>query len=146
VSRTPAVLLLMATTAGCATWPFAGAGTALLSRADHQAREGTWEDAVATYDEYLARYPDASAAPRALETRDTLAAMRVARSELKRLGTEVMQLRAELAQVREDMTRREGDLARTRQELATRQAEADRLRADLERLKQIDLRLERRRP
>jgi hypothetical protein len=44
------------------------------------------------------------------------------------------------------MTRREGDLARTRQELVTRQAEADRLRADLERLKQIDLRLERRRP
>ena len=137
--RAPAVLLLMAATAGCASWPFGSGGVALLSRADHQAREGAWEDAVATYDEYLTRYPDASAAPRALESRDTLASMLMARSELTRL-------RAELAQLRDDLTRREGDLVRTRQELATRQAEADRLRADLERLTQIDLRLERRRP
>ena len=147
MSRAPAVLLLIATTAGCASWPVSsGGGPALLARADHQAREGAWEDAVATYDEYLARFPDAAAAPRALESRDTLAAMLVARSEVARLRAEVMQLRAELAQAREDLTRREGDLVRTRQELATRQAEADRLRADLERLKQIDLRLERRRP
>ena len=146
MNRAPAVLLLMATTAGCATWPLGGAGSALLARADHQAREGAWEDAVATYDEYLARYPDASAAPRALQSRDTLAEMLVARNELTRLRAEVLHLRADLAQAREDLTRREGDLVRTRQELATRQAEADRLRADLERLKQIDLRLERRRP
>jgi TolA-binding protein len=139
------MLLLMAATAGCASWPFSNGGVALLSRADHQTREGAWEDAVATYDEYLARYPDASAAPRALESRDTLASMLIARSELTRLRAEVMQLRAELAQLRDELTRREGDLVRTRQELATRQAEADRLRADLERLKQIDLRLERRR-
>jgi chromosome segregation ATPase len=143
--RAPAVLLLMAATAGCASWPFGSGGVALLSRADHQAREGAWEDAVATYDEYLTRYPDASAAPRDLESRDTLASMLMARSELTRLRAEVMQLRAELAQLRDDLTRREGDLVRTRQELATRQAEADRLRVDLERLKQIDLRLERRR-
>jgi len=110
MSRTPAVLLLMATTAGCASWPFGGGGATLLSRADHQAREGAWEDAVTTYDEYLARYSDTAAAPRALESRDTLAAMLVARSELTRLRAEVMQLRAELAQLREDMTRREGDL------------------------------------
>ena len=146
MSRAPAVLLLMAVTAGCASWPFAGGGVALLSRADHQAREGAWEEAVATYDEYLTRYPDASSAPRALESRDTLASMLVARKELTRLRAEVMQLRADLAQLRDDLNRREGDLVRTRQELATRQAEADRLRADLERLKQIDLRLERRRP
>jgi len=146
VTRAPAVLLLMATTAGCATWPPASAGSTLLARADHQAREGAWEDAVATYDQYLARYPNASAAPRALQSRDMLAEMLVARSELTRLRGEVRQLRAELAQARDDLTRREGDLVRTRQELATRQAEADRLRDDLERLKQIDLRLERRRP
>jgi chromosome segregation ATPase len=153
VSRAPAVLLLMATTAGCASWPVTDGGPALLSRADHQAREGAWQDAVATYDEYLARFPDAAAAPRALESRDSLAAMLIARSELARLRAEVMQLRAEviqlraeLAQARQNLTRREGDLARTRQELATRQAEADRLRVDLERIKQIDLRLERRRP
>jgi chromosome segregation ATPase len=144
--RAPAVLLLVAATAGCATWPLSGAGAALLARADHQAREGAWEDAVATYDEYLKRYPDTSAAPRALQSRDTLAEMLVARNELTRLRAEVKQLRAELAQARDDLSRREGDLARTRQELVTRQAEADRLRADLERLKQIDLRLERRRP
>jgi septal ring factor EnvC (AmiA/AmiB activator) len=144
--RAPAVLLLMAATAGCASWPFGSGGVALLSRADHQARAGALEDAVATYDEYLTRYPDASGAPRALESRDTLASMLMARSELTRLRAEVMQLRAELAQLRDDLTRREGDLVRTRQELATRQAEADRLRADLERLTQIDLRLERRRP
>ena len=146
MNRAPAVLLLMAATAGCATWSLGGPGAALLARADHQAREGAWEDAVATYDEYLTRYPDTSAAPRALQSRDTLAEMLVARGELTRLRAEVTQLRAGLAQAREDQTRREGDLVRTRQELATRQAEADRLRADLERLKQIDLRLERRRP
>ena len=133
-------------TAGCASWPLGSGGVALLSRADHQAREGAWEEAVATYDEYLTRYPDASSAPRALESRDTLASMLVARKELTRLRAEVMQLRTELGQLRDDLNRREGDLVRTRQELATRQAEADRLRADLERLKQIDLRLERRRP
>ena len=146
MSRTPAVLLLMATTAGCASWSMGGAGSALLARADHQARDGAWEEAVASYDEYLARYPDTKAAPRALESRNALAAALIARSEETRLRTEVMQLRAEVAQLREDLTRRESDLARTRQELATRQAEADRLRTDLERLKQIDLRLERRRP
>ena len=146
MNHAPVVLLLMATTAGCATWSLSDAGSTLLARADHQAREGAWEDAVATYDEYLARYPDASGAPRALQSRDTLAEMLVARNELTRLRAEVVQLRAELAHTRQDLTRREGDLVRTRQELATRQAEADRLRADLERLKQIDLRLERRRP
>jgi septal ring factor EnvC (AmiA/AmiB activator) len=153
MSRAPAVLLLMVAIAGCASWPFGSGGVALLSRADHQAREGAWEEAVVTYDEYLTRYPDAASAPRALESRDTLASMLMARKELTRLRAEVTQLRAEvtqlraeLAQVRDDLNRREGDLVRTRQELATRQAEADRLRADLERLTQIDLRLERRRP
>jgi hypothetical protein len=40
--------------------------------------------------------------------------------------------------LREDLARRDSDLVRVRQE-------ADRLRTDLERLKQIDLKLERRR-
>ena len=70
MNHAPVVLLLMATTAGCATWSLSDAGSTLLARADHQAREGAWEDAVATYDEYLARYPDASGAPRALQSRE----------------------------------------------------------------------------
>jgi hypothetical protein len=122
-------MLLVATTlSGCAVWQF-GQGAALLSEADRLAREGDWPGAVSSYDDYLTRYPQSWAAPRALESRDTLAATLTARAELARLRQEVMRLRDELA-------RRESDLVRVRQD-------ADRLRADLERLKQIDLRLER---
>jgi hypothetical protein len=121
-------LLLAAAVAGCAGWPF-GVGPVRLAEADRLAREGDWRAAVAAYDDYLARYPDAWEAPRALESRDTLAAMLTARAELARLRQEVVRLRDELA-------RREQDLTRVRQE-------ADRLRSDLERLKQIDMQLER---
>jgi hypothetical protein len=126
--RLLAVLVLALAVSGCAAWPF-GRGVSRLAEADRLARAGDWPAAVAAYDDYLARYPDAWAAPRALESRDTLASMLTARAELVRLRVEVIRLRDELA-------RRESDLTRVRQE-------ADRLRADLERLKQIDLRLER---
>jgi hypothetical protein len=126
--RLLAVLALALVVSGCASWPF-GRGASRLAEADRLARAGEWPAAVAAYDDYLARYPDAWAAPRALESRDTLASMLTARAELARLRVEVIRLRDELG-------RRESDLTRVRQE-------ADRLRSDLERLKQIDLRLER---
>ena len=119
--RVLAAVLLAVSLAGCASLPFTR-GATLLADADRLAREGDWPGAVAAYDQYLARYPNAWAAPRALESRDTLAAMLAARAEVTRLRQEVARLRDELA-------RREVDLAR--------------LRSDLERLKQIDLRLER---
>src|SRR6185369_2023187 len=157
-------LLLLLSIAGCISLPILGP-TLLLVRADRQAREGAWEEAVASYDEYLSRFPADSAAPRVLESRDTLAAMLTARAELSRRREEVVRLRDELgsleaegmrlredgtrlraegSQLREELTRRADDLARARQELAARQAEAERLKADIERLKQIDLKLERR--
>lgn len=126
--RALAALALAAACTGCAAWPFGPAAT-LLSEADRSAREGDFPRAVAKYDEYLTRYPDAWGAPRARESRDTLAATLTARAEAARLRQEVTRLR-------EDLARREMDLVRVRQE-------ADRLRSDLERLKQIDLRLER---
>jgi hypothetical protein len=179
-------ILLLLTTTGCVSVPIIGPAL-LLARADRQAREGAWEDAVASYDDYLARFPDDSAAPRVLESRDTLAAMLSAQTDLARQRDEVARLRAELAtvkdegtrlreggirlraestvlrdevirlrdertqlrdetkQLRRELTRRQDDLARMRQELAVQQAEAERLRADIERLKQIDLKLERKR-
>lgn len=128
--RALAVLLLAAGLGGCAAWPF-GRGADLLADADRRARNGDWPGAVATYDAYLARYPDTWAASRAQESRDTLATTLSARAELARLRQEVARLRDELA-------RREVDLVRV-------QGEAERLRSDLERLKQIDLKLERER-
>ena len=171
-ARWLAVSLLLGTLAGCVSFPILGP-VLLVAQADRQAREGAWAEAVASYDEYLARVPDGSSAPRVRESRDTLAAMLTARGELTRRREEVTRLRNELAGLqdegtrlredgtrlraeatvlREELTLRESDLARTRQELAARQAEAERLRADIERLrvdierlKQIDLKLERRR-
>lgn len=172
MTRWLAVLLLLASTAGCVSLPVLGP-VLLLARADREAREGAWEEAVASYDEYLARFPGDSSAPRVLESRDTLAAMLTAQAELTRRREEVARLRDELTklqdegtrlredgtrlraeatvlraegtQLRAELTRRERDLARTRQELAARQAEAERLRADIERLKEIDLKVERKR-
>ena len=126
--RALGVLLLTAALTGCASWPF-GRGTSIVAEADRMAREGDFAGAVAKYDEYLARYPEGWSAPRAQESRDTLAATLAARGEATRL-------RQEVARLREELARREMDLVRVRQE-------ADRLRTDLERLKQIDLRLER---
>lgn len=188
-TRWLAVALLLTST-GCVSVPVSVPiiGPALLlARADRQAREGAWEDAVASYDDYLTRFPDDGVAPRVLENRDTLAAMLTAQTDLAQQRDEVARLRAELAalkdegtrlreggirmraestvlrdevirlrdersqlrdettQLRRELSRRQDDLTRTRQELAAQQAEAERLRADIERLKQIDLKLERKR-
>jgi hypothetical protein len=121
-------LALAVALAGCASWPY-GRGSSIVAEADRMARDGDFSGAVAKYDEYLARHPEGWSAPRARESRDTLAATLTARSEAARL-------RQEVARLREELGRRELDLVRVRQEV-------DRLRSDLERLKQIDLRLER---
>jgi hypothetical protein len=102
----------------------------MLERADRLAHEGSWEEAVTAYGEYLTSHPTGEAAPRAAASRDTLRALLAARAEAAKL-------RDELARVREELARRDGDLVRVRQE-------ADRLKADLEKLKQVDLKLERR--
>ena len=121
-------LLLMTALAGCASLPY-GSGHSIVDDADRMAREGDFTGAVAKYDDYLAKYPEGWNAPRARESRDTLAATLAARAEAARLRQEVTRLREELA-------RRELDLVRVRQE-------ADRLKTDLEKMKQIDLKLER---
>jgi septal ring factor EnvC (AmiA/AmiB activator) len=134
-----AVLLAMAV-AGCASWtwwPFRPAAMLLL-RADRAADELRFRQALALYDEFLARYPDDVEARRALESRDTVAAIVTTRDELTRLRGELRAREVETAKLRDEV-------ARLRQEIASRQAESDKLRADLERMKELDLRLERRR-
>jgi predicted RNase H-like nuclease (RuvC/YqgF family) len=110
----------------------------LLVRADRAADELRFRQALALYDEFLTRYPDDAAAPRALESRDTVAAIVTTREELARLRSELRARESEVTKLRDDV-------ARLRQELMSRQAETDKLRADLERIKEMDLRLERRR-
>jgi hypothetical protein len=125
-----AAVAVVALAAGCAWSPVSRADT-VIARADRLAREGAWAEAATAYGEYLERFPGGVAAPRAAARRDTLTALLVARAELARL-------REEIGRLRDDLARRDSDLVRVRQE-------ADRLRIDLERLKQIDLKLERRR-
>jgi hypothetical protein len=135
-----AAVLLVATLGGCvssAWWPFRPAAM-LLMRADRAADELRFRQALALYDEFLARYPDDMDAPRALESRDTVAAIVTTREELSRLRNELRVRELEGAKLRDEV-------ARLRQELSSRQAETDKLRADLERMKELDLRLERRR-
>jgi hypothetical protein len=117
------VAVLAVVVGGCASadWAFDGSAS-LLARADRFGDRQQYEAALRTYDEFLARYPSDPAAPRALKSRDTIASIMTARTELARL-------RAELAA-------RDGELARLRQE-------TERLRADLEKLKEVDLNLER---
>jgi peptidoglycan hydrolase CwlO-like protein len=134
------VVLLAAALGGCATsswWPFRPAAM-LLVRADRAADELRFRQALALYDEFLTRYPDDAAAARALESRDTVAAIVTTREELARLRSELRARESEVTKLRDDV-------ARLRQELTSRQAETDKLRADLERIKEMDLRLERRR-
>jgi predicted RNase H-like nuclease (RuvC/YqgF family) len=135
-----AVVLFAVALGGCATsswWPFRPAAT-LLVRADRAADELRFRQALALYDEFLTRYPDDAAAARALESRDTVAAIVTTREELARLRSELRARESEVTKLREDV-------ARLRQEVTSRQAETDKLRADLERIKEMDLRLERRR-
>jgi predicted RNase H-like nuclease (RuvC/YqgF family) len=135
-----AVVLVAGALGGCATsswWPFRPAAM-LLVRADRAADELRFRQALALYDEFLTRYPDDAAAARALESRDTVAAIVTTREELARLRSELRSRESEVTKLRDDV-------ARLRQELMSRQAETDKLRADLERIKEMDLRLERRR-
>jgi len=134
------VALLAAALGGCASsswWPFRPAAM-LLVRADRAADELRFRQALALYDEFLTRYPDDADAARALESRDTVAAIVTTREELARLRSELRVRESEVTKLREDV-------ARLRQEVMSRQAETDKLRADLERIKEMDLRLERRR-
>jgi len=135
-----AVVLVAGALGGCATsswWPFRPAAM-LLVRADRAADELRFRQALALYDEFLTRYPDDADAARALESRDTVAAIVTTREELARLRSELRARESEVTKLRDDV-------ARLRQELTSRQAETDKLRADLERIKEMDLRLERRR-
>lgn len=118
-----AVVALVVLIGGCASidWPFDGSAS-LLARADRLGDRQQYEAALRTYDEFLARYPNDPAAARAQKSRETIASIVTARTEMARL-------RAELAA-------RDGELARLRQE-------TERLRADLEKLKEVDLNLER---
>jgi hypothetical protein len=139
-ARALGVVLLAGTLGGCvstAWWPYRPAAM-LLARADRAADELRFRQALSLYDEFLARHPDDPLAGRALESRDTVAAIVTTREDLTRL-------RQELRERETDVTKLREDVARLRQELASRQAETDRLRADLERIKELDLRLERRR-
>jgi hypothetical protein len=115
--------------AGCATWT-PPRGVVLLDRADRLAREGSWEEAMSAYGEYLRHHPKGDGAPRAAASRDALQALLTVRAEAARL-------REDLARLREELARRDSDLVRVRQE-------SDRLKTDLEKLKQVDLKLERR--
>src|SRR5437899_3280610 len=113
-----------------------GRVTVRLIRADRAADELRFRQALALYDEFLARYPDDAEAARVLESRDTVAAIVTTREELIRLRSQLRARESEVTKLREEV-------ARLRQEVSSRQAETDKLRADLERLKQMDLRLER---
>ncbi|MGH7389014.1 MAG: hypothetical protein ACREM3_06085 [Candidatus Rokuibacteriota bacterium] len=140
VTRWLTVLLLISAPAGCVSMPVLGPAL-LLAQADRHAREGAWERAVAAYDEYLARFPDDSSAPRVLESRDELAAMLTARAELTRRREEVARLRDELARLqderarlREDGTRLRDEMIRLYDDRVTLRAEATVLRDQVIRL------------
>jgi hypothetical protein len=140
VRRAAAVCLLVLALGGCVSSPWSPLRPAaiLLGRAERAADEQRFHQALFLYDEFLARFPDDPQAKRALDSRDTVAAIVTTREDLVRLREALREREAEVAQLR-------GDLTRLRQELASRQAESDKLRADLERIKEQDLRMERRR-
>ena len=101
------VIVLAATLGGCANstwWPFRPAAM-LLMRADRAADELRFRQALALYDEFLARYPDDVAAPRALESRDTVAAIVTTREELSRLRAELRARELEATKLRDEMNR-----------------------------------------
>ena len=140
VARCLAVLAVLAATAGCVSAPVIGPAL-LLARADRQAREGAWEEAVASYDDYLARFPDDGAAPRVLESRDTLAAMLSAQADLARQRDEVARLRDELAILKDEGTRlREGGI-RMRAESTVLRDEVIRLRDERTQLRDETMQL-----
>ena len=101
-----------------------------LARADRLVEQGSYEAAVAAYDEFLARHVDDGAVPRARMSRGAAAAVVAARAELAKLKQESAKLNQEIARLNEELVKREADLTKVRE--------------DLERLKQIDLLLEKR--
>ncbi len=156
----------LAVVAGCtavapgpAPPPAPTSSSLLLARADRLLVQGDYELARQAYGDFASQYPDDGATPRALATRAALAVLVATSDEVARINSDVLRVREqvqeserELARLRRDLGARETELARARQELAERQselarltAEAEQLRADLEKLKNVDLRLERRR-
>ena len=135
MNRLTALALVLVFAGGCTSaqgWPFVGpsAPPALLARADRLVEQGSYEAAVAAYDEFLARHVDDGAVPRARMSRGAAAAVVAARSELAKLKQESAKLNQEIARLNEELVKREADLTKVRE--------------DLERLKQIDLLLEKR--
>ena len=96
--------MLLAATAGCVSSAILGPER-LLARADRQAQEGAWDQALRSYDEYLARFPDDRSMPRAVESRDRLIATLTARNELTRWREEVARLRDEVNRLRAERMR-----------------------------------------
>jgi hypothetical protein len=123
VSRRLTAALAVVALTGCAGagWSSGGAAS-LLEHADEMADRQQYERALRAYDEFLTRYANDPAAPRALKSRDAVASIVTARTELARLRSELAARDAELAKLRQ---------------------ETERLRADLEKLKDVDLNLER---
>jgi hypothetical protein len=124
-----ALALVVVLASGCTSaqgWPFVrplSAPPPLLARADRFVEQGSYEAAVAAYDEFLATNADDGAAPRVRMSRGVAAAVVAARAELAKL-------KQEIAKLNEELVKREADLTKVRE--------------DLERLKQIDLLLEKR--
>src|SRR5438309_1696810 len=87
----------------------------LLIRADRAADELRFRQALALYDEFLARYPDDAEAARVLESRDTVAAIVTTREELIRLRSQLRARESEVTKLREEV-------ARLRQEVSSHQA------------------------
>ena len=134
-----ALVVIIVTIAGCAaSAPSPRPSAMVLVRADRLVAQGQYAEALAAYEEVLAKYPDTDEAGRARSSRDTLGNLLAARAQIVRLNAD---MKAQEAQ----MKTQDAELARARQEIARLTAEADRLRADLENLKKIDIDLERRR-
>jgi hypothetical protein len=123
------VVVLPLVLAGCSTWnlmnPF-GAPSTMLAKADRLTADGDYRSAVATYDAYLAQYPDDSQAIRA--RRDAVASIMTTRDEIARLTQELARVRASSRSAR-----RSGRVRREAEKLGRPRA-----------LKQIDLQLEKR--
>ena len=122
----------------------------LLAEADGLLSEGNHGDAVLAYQDFLARFPDDTAAARVRATRDILSSFAATNAEVLRLREQTQAAERDLGRLRRELVVGQAEVGRLRQELAERQAEltrltaeADRLRLDLERLKSVDLRLER---
>jgi chromosome segregation ATPase len=152
--------------AGCSLWlPVRRPADSPFDRADALAQRGDYDEALAAYDEIVARNAAADA-PHARVVRDVIGALvklraRVAErdAELETLRQQLAGREAELARVQRDATGRDTELGRLRAEITSRQAEiasrqaeiarltteSEQLRADLDKLKRSDLLLEQRR-